>query len=149
MSAVTAAMSSRTNGRFLRMIRAMACHMRCVRCCWNFGGRETKKPLGGGGVACVVWHFMFVVLPRFNEPSLKSFVVLSFDRSYAETAIGLVQQLTRSDRMIDLADLMIGATAQTHGIPLETFNVRHFERLDGLTIVSSQPIYAFSVLRTG
>jgi len=71
------------------------------------------------------------------ETLSKSLVVLPFDQPCAETAIGLFQQLTRSNRMIDLADLMIGATALTHGIPLATFNVRHFERLDGLTIVSS------------
>jgi tRNA(fMet)-specific endonuclease VapC len=38
--------------------------------------------------------------------------------------------------MIDLADILIGATALTHDIPLATLNTKHFERIKGLEIIS-------------
>lgn len=37
--------------------------------------------------------------------------------------------------MIDLADILIGATALTHDIPLATLNIKHFERIKGLEII--------------
>jgi predicted nucleic acid-binding protein len=37
--------------------------------------------------------------------------------------------------MIDLADILIGATALTHDIPLATLNRKHFERIKGLEII--------------
>jgi len=36
--------------------------------------------------------------------------------------------------MIDLADILIGATAVTHNIPIATLNVKHFERIKDLKI---------------
>lgn len=37
--------------------------------------------------------------------------------------------------MIDLADILIGATAPTHNIPIATLNDKHFNRIKGLETV--------------
>jgi len=37
--------------------------------------------------------------------------------------------------MIDLADLLIGATALTHNIPISTLNIKHFERIKKLELL--------------
>ncbi len=43
--------------------------------------------------------------------------------------------LSRANKMIDLADILIGATAMTHNIPIATLNVKHFDRIKGLEII--------------
>ena len=37
--------------------------------------------------------------------------------------------------MIDLADLLIGATAITHGLTLATLNKKHFERIKKIELI--------------
>jgi tRNA(fMet)-specific endonuclease VapC len=37
--------------------------------------------------------------------------------------------------MIDLADILIGATAITHNIPIATLNEKHFNRIKALEII--------------
>jgi tRNA(fMet)-specific endonuclease VapC len=43
--------------------------------------------------------------------------------------------LLDSSVLIDLADLLIGATAKYHNIPLATLNKKHFQRIDGLVLI--------------
>jgi predicted nucleic acid-binding protein len=37
--------------------------------------------------------------------------------------------------MIDLADILIGASALTHSIPIAILNDKHFNRIKGLEII--------------
>ncbi len=37
--------------------------------------------------------------------------------------------------MIDIADLFIAATAVAYKYPIVTLNRKHFERIDGLTVI--------------
>ncbi len=39
--------------------------------------------------------------------------------------------------MIDLADLLIAATAKSHKIPLATINIKHFSRVRGLKLLKN------------
>jgi len=61
--------------------------------------------------------------------------VIPFDKACANTAISIYQDLLRTRNMIDLADLLIGATALTHNIPISTLNIKHFERIKKLEIL--------------
>ncbi|QAA82549.1 type II toxin-antitoxin system VapC family toxin [Aequorivita sp. H23M31] len=67
---------------------------------------------------------------------LATILVLSFDESCVDTAVTINAALKRNRKQIDLADLFIGATAMTHNIGIATLNVNHFERIDGLTLVT-------------
>jgi predicted nucleic acid-binding protein len=49
-------------------------------------------------------------------------------------------QLKRKNMMIELADMMIAATAMENDMPFATFNYKHFERIDGLNIIVPKTI---------
>jgi predicted nucleic acid-binding protein len=55
-----------------------------------------------------------------------------------DNAIEIYQELLSKNKIIDLADILIGATAITHEIPLATLNVKHFERIEQLKILKKE-----------
>ncbi len=61
--------------------------------------------------------------------------ILPFDRLCSENAINIYSDLSQKNKLLDLADLLIGATAITHQIPIATLNVKHFERISGLEVI--------------
>jgi predicted nucleic acid-binding protein len=61
--------------------------------------------------------------------------VLPFDKACSMTAIGIYLDLLRTNNMIDLADLLIGAAALTHRIPIAILNIKHFERISDLKTI--------------
>ena len=61
--------------------------------------------------------------------------VIPFDKNCSDSAIKIYLELLRVNKMIDLADILIGATAVAHGIPIATLNIKHFERIKGLEIL--------------
>ncbi|MDA3879448.1 MAG: type II toxin-antitoxin system VapC family toxin [Prolixibacteraceae bacterium] len=61
--------------------------------------------------------------------------ILPFDRECSENAIAIYLDLLKSNKMIDLADILIGATALSHNIPIATLNDKHFNRIKGLEII--------------
>ena len=60
--------------------------------------------------------------------------VIAFDLDIARTHAHLIVDLAASGRLIGANDLLIASTALTRGYKLLTHNVRHFERVPGLTI---------------
>ena len=61
-------------------------------------------------------------------------VGVAFDLDIARTHAHLIVDLAASGRLIGANDLLIASTALTRGYKLLTHNVRHFERVPGLTI---------------
>ncbi|MFW9880880.1 MAG: type II toxin-antitoxin system VapC family toxin [Candidatus Thorarchaeota archaeon] len=61
--------------------------------------------------------------------------VIPFDKMCSVTAIEIYKDLLKENKMIDLADILIGATALTHNIPIATLNVKHFERIKRLELI--------------
>ena len=61
--------------------------------------------------------------------------VLPFTREAAERAGEIYLSLRNKNEIIDVRDILIGATAVTHNLPLMTLNVKHFERIEGLRIL--------------
>jgi predicted nucleic acid-binding protein len=70
----------------------------------------------------------------------KNLIILPFDQSCSESAIAIYLDLLKTNKLIDLADILIGATALTHNIPLATLNIKHFERIRGLELHKQKPI---------
>ena len=60
--------------------------------------------------------------------------ILPFDKACSNSAISIYLELLKANKMIDLADILIGATAVTYSIPIATLNVKHFDRIKGLEI---------------
>ena len=60
--------------------------------------------------------------------------IIPFDKACSNSAIKIYMDLLKANKMIDLADILIGATAMTYNIPIATLNVKHFDRIAGLEI---------------
>lgn len=71
------------------------------------------------------------------EELCNNLIVLPFDSICADKAISIYLNLLRANQMIDLADILIGATALTHSMPIVTLNDKHFARIEGLEILKS------------
>ncbi|MCL2073089.1 MAG: type II toxin-antitoxin system VapC family toxin [Marinilabiliaceae bacterium] len=63
-------------------------------------------------------------------------VVLSFDTKVVKHAVRIYKQLKQLNKLIDIPDIMIAGTALQNNMPLATLNRKHFERIDGLTIIT-------------
>lgn len=61
--------------------------------------------------------------------------VLPFDKNCAKAASEINKQLKRKRKQIAIPDLFIAATAMENSLDIATLNKKHFERIDGLTIV--------------
>lgn len=61
--------------------------------------------------------------------------VIPFDKKCAVAAVEIYLKLLKSNKMIDLADILIGATALANDIPIATLNRKHFNRIQGLQIL--------------
>jgi tRNA(fMet)-specific endonuclease VapC len=62
--------------------------------------------------------------------------ILPFDQACADVAVSIYLELLRKNKMIDIADLLIGATAVAHALPIASLNIKHFERINGLEVIS-------------
>jgi tRNA(fMet)-specific endonuclease VapC len=71
----------------------------------------------------------------FWESLLEKMNVLVFNQKVAQTAVDINNELKRKRKQIEMADLFIAATAIANDLPFATLNKKHFERIDGLTIL--------------
>ena len=71
----------------------------------------------------------------FWDNFLEKTNVLSFDQTVAKVAVDLNKDLKRKRKLIDIADLFIAATAIANNLPFATLNRKHFDRINGLTII--------------
>lgn len=61
--------------------------------------------------------------------------ILPFDEKCAIEAIRIYQDLKNQNKLIDLADILIAATAISHKLPLATLNKKHFNRIQPLKVM--------------
>jgi len=61
--------------------------------------------------------------------------ILPFDKECSDNAISIYLDLLKANKIIDLADILIGATALAHNLPIATLNNKHFNRIKGLEII--------------
>ena len=78
--------------------------------------------------------------PQQNERRLRTFLdsveIVPLDEEVCRIFARERGRLRAAGNLIGDFDLLIGATALRHGLTLLTNNRRHFERLQGLSIVS-------------
>ncbi len=78
--------------------------------------------------------------PEGNEQAMRDFLVdvevVDVDDGVCRTFARERGRLRSAGALIDDFDLLIGSTALHHDLTLLTNNRRHFERMDGLRIVS-------------
>ena len=61
--------------------------------------------------------------------------ILPFTRETAERAGKIYLSLREKNKLIEVGDILIGATALTNNLPLMTLNVEHFERIEELQVL--------------
>lgn len=62
--------------------------------------------------------------------------VLAFDKEVARTAIEISKVLKKQSKLIGMADIFIASTALHYNLPLATLNMKHFERVTQLQLIS-------------
>jgi len=72
---------------------------------------------------------------EFWNTLFKNFKIFSFDEKSADIASKLNTELKKKRKQIDIADLFIASIAIAQKIPIATSNKKHFERIDGITII--------------
>jgi predicted nucleic acid-binding protein len=72
----------------------------------------------------------------YVEKVIEMFPVYNFETSTARIYAELWADLSRKGIQIRSHDLIIGSTALSLGFSVATFNLRHFERIEGLKIES-------------
>ena len=70
------------------------------------------------------------------ESILRNFVVIPYDFEIAKCYARIVAARERKGKPISFADAWIAACAVRHAVPLVTHNVRHFEEIDGLEVIT-------------
>lgn len=73
---------------------------------------------------------------RAVEDLIEEVTEIPFDRECAMRAGELNADLVAAGEPVDETDVMIAATALVHGYPVVTRNRSHFDRFDGLEVVS-------------
>lgn len=91
-------------------------------------------------VSSITIFEIFVGINPKNERAIKrlfeGFIALPFDDDSAKIASQKYQTLRSQNKLIEIKDLFIGATAIRNNLPVATQNTEHFKRITGLKIVS-------------
>ena len=74
---------------------------------------------------------------HFWDDFFSRVTILPFDKKSNDQAISIYKQLKQTSKLIELPDLLIGATALGNQRKIATLNKKHFERIAGLEIVNS------------
>lgn len=74
----------------------------------------------------------------FVEKVIKSIASLPFQEEEARIYARLIAHLRHKHIMIDAHDVMIAATALEKGFPVLTTNVKHFDPIPGLKIITPE-----------
>lgn len=65
---------------------------------------------------------------------LQEVLILPFNTATAQSAGLIYQDLRRKGKMIEVADILIAATALANGLPVKTLNIGHFQRISTLVV---------------
>jgi len=62
--------------------------------------------------------------------------ILPFDKAASDIAIEITKYLKATNKLIEVPDIFIGATALSNNMQIATLNKKHFERIPELVIIS-------------
>lgn len=91
-------------------------------------------------VSIITEYEIFIGNKAANDNFWTSFferiTILPFDRAANQSAIKIFRQLKADNKLIEIPDILIGATAIANNLSIATLNKKHFERIKGLKIIS-------------
>ena len=73
----------------------------------------------------------------FWDEFFSQITVLPFDTKAVKKAVAIHKQLKQQNQLIDIPDIMIAGTAMQNNVPLATLNQKHFERINGLEVITN------------
>ena len=75
---------------------------------------------------------------QWNDYSvlMENIEILPLDNNCIDEAVKIYNHLKQNNNLIDLADLLIGATAISNYLPLATFNRKHFKHIPNVELLS-------------
>lgn len=76
-----------------------------------------------------------VIQVEYWRRFLSDTLVLDFNSIAANEAVKITKSLKQKRNLIDIPDLFIAATAISNNLPIATLNKKHFERIEGLTLI--------------
>lgn len=62
--------------------------------------------------------------------------ILPFDKAANDVAINITKDLKNKNKLIEIPDIFIGATALSRNMKIATLNKKHFERIPDLVLLS-------------
>ena len=68
---------------------------------------------------------------------LASLRVLGLDKKAAEGAGEVLARAQKSGENIEIRDLLVGCLAREEGLPILTYNVKHFRKIPGLKVIDA------------
>lgn len=68
---------------------------------------------------------------------IKDIEILPIDEFCIDETVNIYHHLKKQNKLIELADLLIAATAITNSLPLATLNTRHFENIKAIELLSA------------
>ena len=71
----------------------------------------------------------------FWEDFFERVTVLPFGKLENKEAIAIFKQLKQDNKLIEIPDILIGATAKANKLKLATLNKKHFERVKNLELI--------------
>lgn len=72
---------------------------------------------------------------EFWEGFFDKVTILPFSKPVSDSAVSITKQLRAANKLIEVPDIFIGATALAHNLPIATLNLKHFGRIQDLEIV--------------
>ena len=73
----------------------------------------------------------------FGYSFLKFVEILDFDSNCVKASRRIYNDLKKENKLIELPDIFIAATALSNNLKLATFNIQHFERIKELNLIKS------------
>jgi tRNA(fMet)-specific endonuclease VapC len=73
------------------------------------------------------------------ETLMANIQILSIDAACIDEAVSIFKRLKSQNSQVELADLLIGATATRYQLSLATLNQKHFARIPNLTLLDLSP----------
>ena len=71
----------------------------------------------------------------FWEAVFSQLQIIPLEESTIEEAVEVYKDLKKRNKLIEIADLLIGATAKANQLKLATLNTKHFQRIQGLSLL--------------
>lgn len=75
---------------------------------------------------------------EFWDDFFMKIVVLPFDSETNKIAVNIFKELKSKNKLIEIPDILIAATAMKNNMKLVTLNTKHFERIDDLKLVETE-----------